>query len=165
MIDNLALLPTVAGAPGRSFACAGVRAYIHRLVGYIGPDCNVLIKSSSDGTSLAPDGDGVGHSASDLLLRAITTATPYLVAFNHPNESGVLLEDPDVRWKELKEHIPLFSQLVLRYKVSVALLHLAFVLLFDSSGCTCLSFVTRLIARGIARTFDKFLLCSLKISN
>ncbi|KAM7540420.1 hypothetical protein Aperf_G00000039194 [Anoplocephala perfoliata] len=115
MIGNLALLPIVAGAPGRSLACAGVRAYIHRLVGYIGPDCNVMIKSPIGGTSPAPDGDGTSHSASDVLLRAITTATPYLVAFNRPTDS-VPLEDPDVRWKELKEHIPLFSQLVLRYK-------------------------------------------------
>nr|CDS31793.2 exportin T [Hymenolepis microstoma] len=113
LVSNLALLPPLPGAPGRGFVCAGVRAYIHRLVGYIGPDCNVLIKPSGGG----PNGDtSVGHSASDLLLQAIVTATPYLVAITNSNDPTVALEDQDIRWKELKEHIPLFSQLVLRYK-------------------------------------------------
>ncbi|VUZ42029.1 unnamed protein product [Hymenolepis diminuta] len=113
LVSNLALLPPLPGTPGRGFVCVGVRAYIHRLVGYVGPDCNVLIKPSGS----VPNGDAdVGHPASDLLLRAIVTATPYLVAITVPNDSSVTIEDQDIRWKELKEHIPLFSQLVLRYK-------------------------------------------------
>lgn len=114
LVRNLALLPPVPGTPGRGFVCVGVRAYIHRLVGYIGPECGVLIKPTNE----ANNGDvGAGHPASDMLLRGIVTATPYLVAIVSPNNPNIILEDQDVRWKELKEHIPLFSQLVARYKV------------------------------------------------
>ncbi|CDS41265.1 exportin T [Echinococcus multilocularis] len=132
LVGSLALLPPVAGAPGRGAACSGVRAFIHRLIGSIGPECNVVVRSADTSTDAAPassasdggggegsssdGGDGIGRTASDLLLLAISTANPHFLAVQHSNDPGLPLQDPDIRWRELREHIPLFSQLALRYK-------------------------------------------------
>ncbi|KAL5967087.1 Exportin-T [Taenia solium] len=132
LVGSLALLPPVAGAPGRAAACAGVRAYIHRLIGSIGPECNVVVKSTdasanaASASSVSDDvggeesgGDGGsngGRTASNLLLLAISTANSHFLAVQHSNDPGVPLQDPDIRWRELREHMPLFSQLAFRYK-------------------------------------------------
>ncbi|KAL5112843.1 Exportin-T [Taenia crassiceps] len=129
LVGSLALLPPVAGAPGRAAACAGVRAYIHRLLSSIGPECNVVVKSTDapvsassvsnggggEGSSGDEGGNG-GRTASDLLLLAISTAISHFLAVQHSNDPGVPLQDADIRWKELREHMPLLSQLAFRYK-------------------------------------------------
>ncbi|VDK35470.1 unnamed protein product [Taenia asiatica] len=132
LVGSLALLPPVAGAPGRAAACAGVRAYIHRLIGSIGPECNVVVKSTDASASAASassvsddaggeesgddGGSNGGRTASNLLLLAISTANSHFLAVQHSNDPGVPLQDPDIRWRELREHMPLFSQLAFRYK-------------------------------------------------
>lgn len=134
LVSSLTLLPPAVGAPGRAAACAGVRAYIHRLIGSIGPECNIVVKSTDafadaassssifdgggGGEESGGDGGGNGgRTASDLLLLAISRANSHFLAVQHSNDPGVPLQDPDIRWRELREHMPLFSQLAFRYKV------------------------------------------------
>ncbi|VDM20340.1 unnamed protein product [Hydatigera taeniaeformis] len=133
LVGSLTLLPPIVGTPGRAAACAGVRAYIHRLIGAIGPDCSVVVKSTDTfgSTASAPSlserggggevgadkGGNEGRAASDLLLLAISTANRHFMAVQHSSDPGVLLPDPDIRWKELREYMPLLIQLAIRYKV------------------------------------------------
>ena len=127
MVSSLPLLPPTAGAPGRSAACAGIRAYIHRLISTIKPDCNVVVNSpivdaSSPAPSISTNGSG-GRTAPDVLLLAIAKAAPHFIAVHQSTDMALAEENPDIRWKELREHIPLFSQLPTRYKVSKGFVH------------------------------------------
>lgn len=108
MVGSLAYLPTSSGAPGRASACAGIRAFLHRLIGSIGPDCQVPVKACVDSEG------GATETASNWLLLAISSATPQIIE----NASEATAGDQDLRWRELREHMPLFSQVASRYKVS-----------------------------------------------
>uniref|UniRef100_A0A5K3FJE1 Exportin-T n=1 Tax=Mesocestoides corti TaxID=53468 RepID=A0A5K3FJE1_MESCO len=118
MVGSLALLPTAPGSPGRTSACAGIRAFLHRLIGSIGPECNVVVKTGvGGGGGGGSGGDGVsqeGSTASNLLLLALSTVVPQLIDVH--SGPSIPAGDPDIRWRELREHMPLFSQVAARYK-------------------------------------------------
>ncbi|CAH8507524.1 unnamed protein product [Schistosoma rodhaini] len=111
IISELSRFPTEAASPGRQAACAGVRAFLHRMVACIVPT------NESNST-------GCGSTlTSDILLVALVDAVPKLV---RPLQSTVacyttsnqVLDtvDAEQRWKEIRDIIPLVTQVVLRYK-------------------------------------------------
>lgn len=123
MVSSLPLLPSVAGAPGRAAACAGIRAYIHRLISTIKVDCDVAVNSSISDDSAPVTSASIngcsGRTAPDILLMAINKAAPHFIAVQRSTDLAVPEQDPDIRWKELREHIPLFTQLPIQYKVGL----------------------------------------------
>ncbi|CAH8527788.1 unnamed protein product [Heterobilharzia americana] len=110
IISELSRFPTEAASPGRQAACTGVRAFLHRMVACIMP--------TSEPGSVAPE----NSVTSDILLAALIDAIPQLVkplrsgtsCYNGDQVSDVM--DAEQRWKEIRDVIPLVTQVVLRYK-------------------------------------------------
>lgn len=111
IISELSRFPTEAASPGRQAACAGVRAFLHRMVACIVPT------NESNST-------GCGSTlTSDILLVALVDAVPKLVRPLQSTVAGYTTSnqvldtvDAEQRWKEIRDIIPLVTQVVLRYK-------------------------------------------------
>ncbi|CAH8842577.1 unnamed protein product [Trichobilharzia szidati] len=121
IISELSRFPTEAASPGRQAACAGVRAFLHRMVACIMP--------SSASPSSAPGESGNTNSSvtSDMLLAALVDAVPQLVkplrsttssCYNggSSHQLSDIMVDAEQRWKEIRDVIPLVTQVLLRYK-------------------------------------------------
>ncbi|CAH8299532.1 unnamed protein product [Schistosoma turkestanicum] len=117
IISELSRFPTEATSPGRQAACAGVRAFLHRMVACIIP----TNESNSIGCR--------STLTSDVLLAALVDAVPKLVkplqslavtgtATTTATTGNEVLDtvDAEQRWKEIRDIIPLVTQVVLRYK-------------------------------------------------
>ncbi|THD20636.1 Exportin-T [Fasciola hepatica] len=112
MLTALSRFPSEAGAPGRSAACAGVRAFLHRMVACLGP------AAPSEQT-------GDSNNVSEILLTALTQAVPQLVRplrMDHTangrmnGNMSANIADAEQRWHELRDVIPLVTQVIQRYK-------------------------------------------------
>lgn len=113
MLTALSRFPTDAGAPGRAAACAGVRAFLHRMVACLGPT------TPSEQTDNPQD-------VSEILLAALIQAVPQLVRplrmdqivngwIDDNMESNI--NNAEQRWHEIRDVIPLVTQVIQRYKV------------------------------------------------
>ncbi|BHF68893.1 hypothetical protein SprV_0301193400 [Sparganum proliferum] len=113
MVNSMTYLPTAPGSPGRGAACTGIRAYLHRLIVCIGPDCTMPCQPSKDGHS-----NGGLSSASEWLMLAISSIMPQLIGVNQDGTAlvGAAEADIDQRWRELRDNMPLFNQIASRYK-------------------------------------------------
>uniref|UniRef100_A0A0V0JB42 Exportin-T n=2 Tax=Schistocephalus solidus TaxID=70667 RepID=A0A0V0JB42_SCHSO len=113
MVNSMAYLPTAPGSPGRGAACTGIRAYLHRLIVCIGPDCTVPCQQTKDG-----DSNGGLSNASEWLMLAISSIMPQLIGVNQDGTALVEAAEADIdqRWRELRDNMPLFNQIALRYK-------------------------------------------------
>lgn len=119
MVGALAHLPPNPGTPGRAAACAGIRAFLQRLVGSIGPDCQVVCQPPKMLLQDVGMVQGETSTASNWLLLTISSAVPHFIDA-HQNQKTTTVtsdSDPDIRWRELREHMPLFTQVASRYKV------------------------------------------------
>ncbi|VDP88508.1 unnamed protein product [Echinostoma caproni] len=112
MLTGLTRFPSEAWAPGRAAACAGVRAFLHRMVACLGPSSPTEQPSDS-------------NHVSEILLAALIQAVPQLVRplqvhhrLNGWANGGVLpnVADAEQRWHEIRDVIPLITQVILRYK-------------------------------------------------
>ncbi|CAH8842573.1 unnamed protein product [Trichobilharzia szidati] len=125
IISELSRFPTEAASPGRQAACAGVRAFLHRMVACIMPSSS----SPSLSSSSAPGESGNTNSSvtSDMLLAALVDAVPQLVKPLRSTTSSCyngggshqlsdIMVDAEQRWKEIRDVIPLVTQVLLRYK-------------------------------------------------
>ncbi|VDQ03827.1 unnamed protein product [Trichobilharzia regenti] len=123
-VGELSRFPTEAASPGRQAACAGVRAFLHRMVACIMPS-----PSPSPGES--GNTSSSNSVTSDMLLAALVDAVPQLVkplrssttnaCYNgggsHQLSSDIMTVDAEQRWKEIRDVIPLVTQVLLRFKV------------------------------------------------
>ncbi|KAH8861799.1 Exportin-T [Schistosoma japonicum] len=111
IISELSRFPTDVTSPGRQAACAGVRAFLHRMVACIMPATE---PSSTECRSTL---------TSDVLLAALVDAIPQLVkpllsrlACYTTGSQMLDVFDAEQRWKEIRDLLPLVTQVVLRYK-------------------------------------------------
>ncbi|VDK80927.1 unnamed protein product [Dibothriocephalus latus] len=117
MVNSMAYLPTAPGSPGRGAACTGIRAYLHRLIVCIEPECTVPCQPAKDG-----DSNGGLSNASEWLMLAISSIMPQLIGVNQDGTALVEAAETDIdqRWRELRDNMPLFTQIASRYKVVCA---------------------------------------------
>lgn len=124
IVSELGRFPLRFDSPGRIAACAGVRAFLHRMVACSGtsePNPNTGNPISVPSNSLI---------SSQYLLDALQDAVPKLVkpldvCANWTNGgSGLSINghanvetDIELRLHEIRDMIPLFIQIILRYKV------------------------------------------------
>lgn len=115
MVSGVERFPMEATSPGRASACAGVRAFLHRMVACLGP---------TGGSQADED-----NKAAETLLVALVKAVPPLVQLLRAGAPVVQVNgwdgsdqrstnsDAELRWREIRDIMPLIIQVVTRYKV------------------------------------------------